>query len=88
MTVELHFRGVTDHEALEPASLPVERGQTHQAPFEFFPFGHRVDEQAVVSIDGHDELSGTQIVDPLAIPGRDREAALGIYRNFAGATKH
>src|SRR5688500_20080740 len=44
------------HQALQPARLRVQRRQAHELSLDLFPVGQGVEQEALIPIDGRDEL--------------------------------
>src|SRR5690606_17366119 len=74
LPVQLDLGGVADHQSLQAARLAIQRGQSGDATLDVLPFGERVHQQAVVAVDGDDQLVAAAHFDARAIARRDREA--------------
>jgi len=88
MRVHLEFGCITDHQALESTCLFIETRQPHQFSFDFFPVRKRIEQKAVIAIDGRYQLPCATLRNALAIPGRYCKPPFGIERDFGRPSKH
>src|SRR5258707_6654167 len=86
--VELQIGGVTDHQALQAARLRLQGRQRHELALDLFPFGQRVDEQALVAIDGDDELPAALLAQPFAVTRGHDHPSLVVHRELGRTPKH
>ena len=55
--VELQVGGMTHHEPLELPRLRVQARQAHQLAFDLLPVGQGIEKEALVTVDGDDQLA-------------------------------
>ena len=88
VTIDIHLSGITDHQPLQAASLRIEARQAHQFSFYFFPVRERIEEEAVVLVDGSDQLTIATRSNPLPITGRNGQTPFGVQSDFGSPTQH
>ena len=88
VTVEIHFRGMPDHQPLQAASSLIETRQAHQLAFDFFPVREWIKEEAVVLVDRGYQVAVATGLDPLPITGRNSQTPFRVQSDFGGPTQH
>ena len=82
MPVELDIRRVAHHESLQFARLRVQARQTHQLALGLFPLRQGINEEALLTIDGHNQFALSLGGDLLPITGRQHHPPLVIQGYF------
>jgi len=88
MPVDFDFGGITHHESLQSPGLLVQTRKPDQLAFDIFPVRQRIYQEAVVAIDGCNQLAFATLSYPLPITGRNGQTPFGVQSDFGCPSKH
>ena len=88
MSVDFDLGGMSNHQPLQAACLLIQARQAHQFSLDFFPFGKWINEEAVILVDGGNQLTVATRGNPIPITGRNCQAPFGVQRDLGSPTKH
>ena len=73
---------------MQPSRRGVEAGKGHQLAFDQLPLGQRIDEEALVAIDGDHQFPLGELIDLLAVAGGNDHPPLVVQGDFCCTAKH